>query len=170
MKDHTPHDPLNMIGEAYELMLERTMDEFHKAEQVAIPKLHRMIDGAKEKAVKLEELTLDEANELASIVKRDLHHAADYIDATGKELKDWLGFEKDIIKASLLDLFTHAADNTVVELKQFKEQWLLPDEYHTGEFTGLGTLYCDKCGNSIQFKQPTKVPKCPSCGNATFKR
>jgi hypothetical protein len=29
MKDHNPHDPVNMIGEAYELLLEKTMRDLH---------------------------------------------------------------------------------------------------------------------------------------------
>ncbi len=29
MKDHNPHDPVNMIGEAYELLLEKTMHDLH---------------------------------------------------------------------------------------------------------------------------------------------
>ena len=170
MKDKTPHDPLNMIGEAYELLLERSADELHKVEDKAGPKLHSAIDRAKDKAVALEELTAEEAHKLANVVKRDLHHAAEHIDETGEGLKNWLGFEKDIVKTSLLNLFSHAADQTVIELKQLREQWLLPDEYHTGEFIGLGTLYCDKCGNPIQFDKPAEIPECPECGNKTFKR
>ncbi len=170
MKDKTPHDPLNMIGEAYELFLERTVDELHKAEDAAGPKIHHVIDKAKDKAVALEELTADEASKLAGVVKRDLHHAAEHIDETGEGLKNWLGFEKDIVKTSLLSLFSRAADQTIVELKQLRDQWLLPDEYHEGEFIGLGTLYCDKCGYALQFKKPGKIPKCPECGNSTFKR
>ena len=29
MKDHNPHDPVNMIGEAYELFVERAMQDLH---------------------------------------------------------------------------------------------------------------------------------------------
>lgn len=29
MKDHNPHDPVNIIGEAYELLLEKTMHDLH---------------------------------------------------------------------------------------------------------------------------------------------
>lgn len=29
MKDHNPHDPVNIIGEAYELFLEKTMHDLH---------------------------------------------------------------------------------------------------------------------------------------------
>ena len=170
MKDKMPHDPLNMIGEAYELLLERTVDELHKVEKIAAPKMHHLIDNAKEKAIELEELTHEEANSLANFIKRDLHHAAKHIGSTDGEFKHWLGFEKDVIKTSLLDLFTRAADRTAVELKQLKEQLLLPDDYNTGEYTGLGTLYCDKCGTPIQFKQPAKIPKCPNCANTLFKR
>ena len=170
MKDKTPHDPLNMIAEAYELLLERTVDELHKVEEVAAPKIHHLIDDAKEKAIELEELTHEEADKLADFVKRDLQHAAKYITNTDEEFKHWFGFEKDVIKTSLLDLFTRAADRTALELRQLKENLSLPDEYHSGEYTGLGTLYCDKCGNPIQFKQPAKIPACPNCANTTFKR
>ena len=38
MKDHNPHDPVNMIGEAYELLLEKTMHDLHVHDGVASTK------------------------------------------------------------------------------------------------------------------------------------
>ena len=35
MKDHNPHDPVNIIGEAYELLLEKTMHDLHVSDGTA---------------------------------------------------------------------------------------------------------------------------------------
>ena len=49
MKDHNPHDPVNMIGEAYELLLEKTMHDLHVNDGVDSTKpsqpIYRVIDS-----------------------------------------------------------------------------------------------------------------------------
>ena len=37
--------------------------------------------------------------------------------------------------------------------------------YETGEITMAGTLTCESCGNKIQLKVTSVVPKCPACGS-----
>ena len=169
-KDPLRHDPVDVLGEAYELMLERVMADFRKAKEKSAPVLHRLIDEAKEKALELEELTREEAEKVAEYIKRDLADAGEYLAETGGELKDWLGFETELIESSLLDLIMQASDKTTVELLKFKEDLELGPTYHTGEIAGPGTLICDQCGEQLHFRRAGRIPPCPKCHGTSFHR
>ena len=52
---------------------------------------HQMIDEIRGDIVALNKLSEDEVIKLEEYVKRDLVDAAQYLEKTGKELKDWLG-------------------------------------------------------------------------------
>ncbi len=160
-------DPVDKLVEAYTKMLERAMDAFNKAEEKAGSKLQHFIDEAREKAVELGELTREEADKVADYLKRDLHDAAGYVEKTGEEFKNWLGFETDLIDAELYNLFLQAADPTILELLELKAQASI---YRTGEITGPGTLVCAECGEKLHFSKPGRIPPCPKCHGTVFHR
>ncbi|MEA1888228.1 MAG: zinc ribbon-containing protein [Pseudomonadota bacterium] len=164
------NDPLDIMGAAYETMLERSATEFHKLEKKSGPALHSLIDKAKEKAIELEELTEEEAAHLAEYLKRDLSDAAFYISEHGKELKDWLGFEDSLLAAELLDMFLQAADPTTVEMNELKLELAANSVYKTGEITGPGALVCDECGEILHFHKAGHIPPCPKCHKTTYHR
>ncbi len=170
MKDPLHHDPVDMVGEAYERMLERALEDLRAMREKTGPALHKMIDKARDTAVELEELSREEADRVAAYLKRDLVDAADYLAETGDELKDWLGFETRLIEGKVLDLFMQAADKTTVELVALREQAKKLSGYHTGEVTGPGTLVCDQCGAKLHFRKPGKIPPCGSCHATAFHR
>jgi len=87
MKDKSPHDPLNMIGEAYELCLEKVIHGLH------------IQDGAPPHKATI------------SVKLSSNHQPKD-------TPPDWVDLEKDIIKASLLELINDAGDKTTVALKR----------------------------------------------------
>jgi hypothetical protein len=170
MKDPLKHDPVDMVGEAYERMLERAMEDFHKAGEKTGPALHGLIDAAKDKAVELEELSREEAEKIAGYLKRDLIDAAEFLTDTGDELRDWMGFESRLIESQILNLFMRAADKTTVELLGLKERAREASTYHAGEVTGPGTLICDACGSRQQFHKPRRISPCPNCHATDFHR
>ena len=170
MKDPLHHDPVQIIGDVYERILERAMEDFKKAEEKTAPVLHKMIDKARDKVTELEELSKEEADKLSDYMKRDLADAAEYMSETGNELKGWLGFETRLIEDKLLDLFAQAADKTTIELVKLKDQANQASSYHTGEVTGLGTLVCDQCQSKLHFHKPGKIPPCYSCHATVFHR
>lgn len=169
-KDPLHHDPVDILGEAYEMMLERVMADFQKAKEKTTPVLHRLIDEARDKTSELGELTREEADRLAQYLKRDLSDAAQYMAETGGELKDWLGFETQLIENNLLDLLMQATDKTTVELLRLKEAASLASVYRTGEVTGPGTLVCDECGEKLHFRKAGRIPPCPKCHATAFHR
>ena len=170
MKDPLRHDPLDALGEVYEKMFERAVENFHKAEEKSGALFHKLIDEAKEKAVELEEVSREDAEKLSAYIKRDLSDAADHLSETGRELKDWLGFETTLLESSIFDLLLKAADKTTLELLKMKEDAQQASIYHTGEITGPGTLACDQCGEKLHFRKAGKIPPCPKCHATTFHR
>ena len=162
-----PHDPIEGLGEAYELMLERAMADFHKAEDKSRDALHRFINAARDKAVELEELTEEEADRVAKYLKRDLDHQAKYLAESGKELADWLGFDVALLEERTRDALLSVADPTVVELLALKAQ---AATYHTGEVAGPGTLVCAACGERLHFHRASRIPPCPKCHGTVFHR
>jgi len=168
MKDLPPaKDPIEAMGEAYELLLEDAIKGVHKIEEKTGPALHHAIDEALIKSGKLEELTKEEAEKLAAYLKRDLIDAAQYIKESGEDFKTWFGFDIELIEDRLQELFTQAADQTTIELMELKEQ---ASRYRTGEITGPGTLCCNECGELLHFHRPGHIPPCPKCHGTEFKR
>jgi hypothetical protein len=170
MKDPLHHDPVDIVGEAYEAMLERVLDGFQKLGDKTGPAVHKLFDNARDKAVELGELSREEAEKLSDYVKRDLTDAAEYLSESGDELQKWLGFETRLIEAEMLQLFMRAADKTTLELYKLKEKAEQASSYHTGEVTGLGTLVCDQCGEHLHFRKPGRIPPCPKCHATAFHR
>ena len=170
MKDPLRHDPVDMVGEAYERMLERAMDDVQKVSEKSGPALHKLIDTARDKAVELEELSREEGERLSDYLKRDLADAGEFLAETGEELREWLGFETQLIENHLLGLFMRAADRTTVELRQIKETAWQASSYKAGEVTGPGTLQCDACGAKQHFHKARRISPCPDCHATLFHR
>jgi len=164
-----PHDPIDALGEAYERLLEATIDDLHKARERSGPALHALIDQTKIKLLEAEEYTEEDLERVGQYLKRDLIDAASYLAESGEEFATWLGFDVQLIEERLKEQFSQAADQTTVELLKLKEQAAL-SAYRSGEITGPGTLVCDQCGERLQFHRVSKIPPCPRCKGSTFHR
>jgi len=164
----TKKDPIQAVGEAYELLLEQAIKEAHKLEDKTGPALHRVIDEVRTDGKILEKFTQEQIDEVAGYLKRDLIDAARYIKETKEDFKTWFGFDVGLIEDRLQDLFTQAADRTTVELLKLKAQ--ASQEYRTGEITGPGTLLCKECGEKLHFHKPGHIPPCPKCHATAYGR
>ncbi len=132
--------------------------------------LQQHIDNAIEKAVELDELTREEAERIGDYLRRDLHDAADFIINTEQALADWLHFDLELIEERLLEMFSLMVDQTQQELENLAERARQATQWHSGEITGLGTLFCENCNNALHFHQPAHIHPCPNCGATQFKR
>ena len=164
-KSLPPHDPIESMGEAYELLLEKAQQKAHQSGAA----VHQMIAEIRGDIVALTKFSEDEVVKLEAYVKRDLNDAAEYLDKTGKELKEWVGFDVELMKREFWERFSAAADQTTKALYRLKQQ-AASAEYHTGELTGLGTLVCDQCGEKLHFHKPGHIPPCPKCNSTHFHR
>lgn len=170
MKQPSHHDPIDILGEAYEKMYERTTENLHKAREKGGQILHDIIHQAKDKAIALEELTEEDAAKVAGWLKRDMSDFIDSLADGENEIKHWLGFETSLLETAFFDLLLQTADKTTIELNALKESARLASTYHTGEITGPGTLLCDKCGAALHFHKTGKIPPCPKCHATTYHR
>ena len=162
-------DPIEVLGQAYELLLEKAIEEAKMLKQKTGPALHEIIDASSEKLSELGELSEIEAQKVSQYLKRDLLEAASFMEKTGSTFKTWLAIDTNIIEDYLLERFKLAADQTRVELDRLK---INADnaEYHTGEITGPGVLICDKCGEQLHFHNAGHIPPCPKCRDTHFHR
>jgi len=164
------------LVEAYNQMMSRVRDSIDNAEANAIPTLQKAIEQAKDQAVHLQEVSLDEAEEIGNYIKRDINDAAEYLMETSHEFSEWLMLDIDIIEQKVLELFLSVADKTRIELEQLShaacnistESKLT--EYRSGEITGPGSLICITCNQMIQFNTTGTIPDCRECGGQAFKR
>lgn len=149
------HELAKKLSDAYEALLANFQ--------------HHIIDEVRDDIAALNTFSKDEAVLLKEYVKRDLADAAHYLDSTGKELKDWLGFDLELIESGLWRKFSAAADKTALELLQIRQQ-AESIGYSTGELTGIGTLLCDQCATPLHFHKPGHIPPCPKCHHTHFHR
>lgn len=155
---------------AYDRMMTRVHDFLDTAEAKALPTLKQRIALARERAVELREITSDEADKIAAYVERDLHDAAEYLQRTGKEFSSWLQFDLQQAENRMFELFATVADRTRFELDKLAAQARSKQQYHTGEITGIGTLYCVDCSTQMHFKKTGRIPPCPKCHHTSFER
>ncbi|MFK7815178.1 MAG: zinc ribbon-containing protein [Gammaproteobacteria bacterium] len=170
MKMPSHNDPMDALGAIYEKMYEYTVDNFHNVENKTEQLAHKLIDEAKDNAIRLEKVTQKEADELARYLKRDLSDTATFLAKSGNELKGWLGYETTLLENELLDLLLKIADKTTVNLLQLKESTQPLSEYYSGEITGPGTLICDECGEKIYLYKAGTIPVCSKCNDTKFHR
>ena len=91
----------NRLARAYQQMMERArsrLEEFEQAEKAAFPQLSASIEHAAEKAVELGELTREEARLIGGYLRRDLEDAGYYLATTGRDLKEWMRFDLELIR------------------------------------------------------------------------
>lgn len=168
------NDISTKLVQAYNRMLERVKAAVEHAEKDTLPNLQRHIEAAKKTAVELGELTRDEAEKIGAYIKRDVQDAAEHARQTGRELADWLRFDIKLIEARLAEMFALLVDRTRVELDRLgleAKAGAAPETLrHTGEITGVGTLYCTACGQPLHFHTTAHIPPCPKCHGTTFRR
>lgn len=169
MKKHI-NDPIDILGNAYESMYEDTVKELKLAEEKSAPALKSMVEKAKAKVIEAEEISKEDADKLAGYLNRDITDTINYLSTTGKELKDWLGFETTFLETELVDSLLDIADPTTVELTKLRLESVPAPAFHTGEVTGPGTLVCNHCGERLHFYKAGKIPPCPKCKGTDFHR
>lgn len=160
---------------AYDRMMERVkfrLEDLEQAEKAAFPRLHAGIEHAAEKAVELGELTREEARLIGGYLKRDLEDAGRYLSDTGRELRDWLRFDAELLEDRMLDFFRRGADQSRLDFSTFErvDAGAKSIEYRSGEIAGPGTLQCEQCGELTIHHATTVIVPCAACGGTVFMR
>ncbi len=166
MNNPLPEDVAKKLSEAYDLMLLRTRETMDKAEKG----LGEALEMAMQKASDLGELTREEADQIGAYIKRDLEDAAEFIETSGQELRDWVSFDISVVENTLLDIFSNMVDHTRNALEELKERANAFGEWNSGEITGIGSLQCKNCGEVMHFHKTGHIPPCPKCHGTKYRR
>lgn len=164
------------LVDAYNQMMRRVRDSIENAEAQAVPTLQKAIEQARQQAIHLGEVTLEEAEDVGNYIKRDINDAAEYLMETSHEFSEWLLMDIDLVEQKVLELFLSVADKTRLELEQLasprceQNPALSTNPYHTGEITGPGTLLCANCGERVSFSSTDQIPACTRCSGNDFRR
>lgn len=167
MTDHPVRDKL---VDAYDTMLKELKLLWHETEDHTIPQLKQNLEKAMDKAAELGELSKEELETTATYLRKDLEQAADFLTESETKVADWLKFDLEFAEQKFAELFAAAVDKTRIELNEFKETIREEAEWHTGEVTGAGILFCQECGEELQFKKSGRIPPCPKCKHTKFKK
>jgi len=132
--------------------------------------LQNALNNAKDQAVHLGELTVEEIHEISEYVKRDINDAAEYLMESSAEFNNWLMLDIEVMERKVVDLFLSVADRTRIELEQLKDHQKEQITYKSGEITGPGTLQCTECGQLKPFLTTGEINTCSKCGGGTFVR
>jgi len=170
MSESEKPDAVDKLVDAYEHMLKSTHEMIARAEKETVPAFRELLHKTRDNMVELGELTREEANKVSEYVERDIKDAAIYIADTGEDLKKWWRFDLDLMEQRMLDAFSHVADQTSLQLRNWAEQARQAGLYHTGEVTGAGTLVCEACGAEMHMHKTGRIPPCPKCRATEFKR
>lgn len=162
--------PETHLVDAYNRMMARIRDTIETAEAEAVPTLQKAIDMARQEAVRLGEITREEAEAVGNYIKRDINDAAEYLTESSREFTSWLRLDIDVIEKKILEMFLSVADKTRLELEEIAHPRCDISHYHTGEITGPGTLVCSGCKQPIHFKTTSHIPPCPKCHHTVFER
>ena len=172
---------------AYNKMMAVIRDEFEVA-NAGDMSLQKALDMAQHRVVHSGAVSAEEAYEISEYIKRDINDAAEYMMETSAEFCDWLLLDIDLIERKVVDLFLSVADDTRIELEQFKsvssisaqtisEFSAFQDEcadqipvYKTGEIAGPGSLICENCGKTKPFLTSNTISDCKECGHDRFIR
>ena len=160
-----PHNFIDAMGEAYELLLEKALQKVHQSGAL----VHHMIEESRGDIVALKKFSDDEVIKLEKYLKRDLFDAAQYLEKTEKDLESWVGFDVVLIKREFWERFAEAANQSTVLLTQLKKQ-VGNVNYQSSELVGLGTLICGQCGKKLHCHKPDYIPSCAKCGSTLFHR
>ena len=163
------HSSSSRLVGTYNQMMDHIRDAFENTDTSELS-LQKALNNAKDQVIHLGEVTVEEAHEISEYIKRDINDAAEYMAESSAEFSDWLMLDIEIIERHIIDLFLSVADRTRIELEQFQNPPHDPNEYHSGEITGPGTLVCTQCGHHVSFITTGEIEACPECQNTRFQR
>ena len=163
-------DQKDKLLQAFNHMVDEVYAAIEKAEETLSPTVDEMLQNAQSMSKKLYALTQDEAKSLSEHLRRDIAHAQKYMGTDGKEFKEWLNFDIELVEDRFVSMLMRAADKTWLDFREFEHQNLQNSVYRTGEICSAGTLTCKSCSQQMKFTKNSRIPPCPKCHHTEFER
>ncbi len=160
------------LREAYNAMSERVLD-LMQGEQGVCQSLDNALMQAREWVMTMRELSHEEAEDLASTLRREVDELSQTLVAAEEEFEDWV--ETDLLFAEhrAVECMLLAADPTTRDLMRLKEMWTeqMAQLLHAGDIVDAGAYECVGCGEVLHFDAEHSVlPPCPVCTGAVYRR
>lgn len=113
------HQDTGHLVDGYNRMMERIKSIIDDAREDATPTLQTAMDKAITLAQEGQELTRQEAQQIANTIKHDLNAAAEELMETSSDFTEWLQDDLDELEQKVLLLFLSVAHRTRTEINQF---------------------------------------------------
>ncbi len=155
---------------AFDHMVDQVSEAIHNAEEAIAPTVEEMVHNAQLLARELFVLSQEEAESLATTLKRDMQKANKTLNQQSKELKDWLSFDLTLAEDRFIDLIARSADKAWLDFRAFENEDHQASLYRSGEVCNAGTLCCNHCGANIQLSDAGRIPRCAVCNHGEFYR
>jgi len=160
------------LREAYNAMSERVLD-LMQGEHGVRQSLDSALLRAREWVMTVNELTHEEADDLAATLRREVDELSATLVAAEEEFEDWV--ETDLLFAEhrAVECMLLAADPTTRDLMRLKEMWAeqMAQLLHAGDTVAAGAYECVDCGEVLHFDGADNIlPSCPACGGEVYRR
>ena len=154
----------NLVG-LYEKMNRFVREKVEQAGEVSEEVLERTLHESREWAAKMKENYGEDITRVSDFLRRDWHEAARITrEQTRKNL------DLDRLQVGLMGVISRFASSAGSQLEAFAAKLQERLNYKTGEIAGAGSLECQECGQQLHFEKPTRIPPCPKCRGAVFRR
>ncbi|MEW6691505.1 MAG: hypothetical protein AB1340_01555 [Pseudomonadota bacterium] len=166
-----PNDFEGRLREGYRAMSERVHQILQHAGEGMVHTLEEALLKAREQAYTLGELSREEAEVVATALKRDVEGVALAMMQAEVGAKQWMETDLTVAERSLLERALSGADPTTLDLLRLKELWTEREQapVHAGTEAGKGAYECVACGEIIHLEQAATVPPCPRCKGTRFR-
>jgi predicted RNA-binding Zn-ribbon protein involved in translation (DUF1610 family) len=160
------------LREAYNAMSERVLDVM-QGEHGVRQSLEHALMQAREWVMTANELTHEEADDLAATLRREVDELSATLVAAEEEFEDWVETDLLVAEHQALEKMLLAADPTTRDLMRLKEMWVeqMAQLLHAGDTVEAGAYECVDCGEVLHFDAKENVlPACPTCGGTNYRR
>jgi DNA-directed RNA polymerase subunit RPC12/RpoP len=166
-----PNDLERRLREGYRVMSERVHQLLQHAGEGMMHTLEEALLKAREQAYTLGELSREEAEVVATALKRDVEEVALTMMQAELGVKQWMDTDLTVAERRLLERVLSGADPTTLQLLRLKELWAEREQapVHAGAEATQGAYACVTCGEIIHLEQTTTVPPCPRCKGTRFR-
>lgn len=124
------------------------------------------MEKAKEQLTAMGEFSAERGEELKNYLARDLDQTVGDAQHLGEDAKERLNPGR--LGAGALASLAAVLETTGNAFHSWSEKTKEKLTYSTGEVTSAGTLTCQACGQSMQFKETGHIPPCPKCAGTLF--
>jgi hypothetical protein len=148
----------------YEKLASRTKELIENARELTSDAIDVAIDKAKDELAAAGEFSREQGERLKAFLRRDLKATREHVSGTRA------GSQAQRVASGIEGVLA----GILARLGHLLQEWAAKVEdhlrYRTGEVTSPGTLTCVECESKIRMKKTGRVPPCPKCHAAEFRR